>query len=138
MVLLAGTLVHCLGCGSPHDLVSVEGIVQLEGVPMTGGRILLTPREKGKPSAGTIQSDGSFMLSTYELNDGANPGEHGILIFAAAPGQEDPANNSSEEPRSRRNWMPPEDFTIEIEAGEKNQLTIEVSRASGWQQIADD
>ncbi|MCA9229839.1 MAG: hypothetical protein KDA57_04250 [Planctomycetales bacterium] len=122
-------VLSALGCGDSKGLVPVEGVVLIEGAPMPGGKILLTPYGKGKPSAGMIQADGTFSLSTYSMNDGAKPGQHRVLVID---------DTKIEENQPRITWEPPKDFVIEVAANEDNSLKIEVSSAAGWKQVADD
>ena len=138
LVLLAAACPHGLGCGSPDGLVPVAGVVHLDGAPMSGGKILFTPVEQGKPAAGPIQTDGSFVLSSYSLNDGAKPGKHRLMIMTYASKRADRAPAQAEAPRTRTAWVPPQDYIIEIEANKQNQLQIDVSTASGWQQVVND
>jgi hypothetical protein len=128
-ILLAVSLAPGLGCGKQADLAPTAGVVHLEGAPMTSGKVLFTPLGPGKPAAGDIQSDGSFVLSTYDMNDGAKPGRHRVTIVGAA---------KSEEQRIRPSWMAPKDHFIEIEAGKKNDLKIDVKLAAGWKKLAED
>lgn len=70
------------GCGPSHDaeLADVQGIVTLDGQPVTAGYVYVTP-SKGRLAKGAIQSDGSFVLGTYEESDGAPVGEHPVTVL---------------------------------------------------------
>ena len=63
-----------LGCNAGLNLAPVEGEVQFEGSPMTGGTVLLIPVAGGKSAIGEILEDGRFQLTTLQPYDGAVPG----------------------------------------------------------------
>jgi hypothetical protein len=66
------------GCGySP--VAKVEGIVRCEGKPVPNALVFFQP-EKGRLSQGLTQKDGTFVLSTYQDNDGAVIGHHTIRV----------------------------------------------------------
>lgn len=79
------------GCGSGGDFATApaKGIVTCSGQPLTGGTIYFSPigtpgktgkdgAITGKPATGEIQSDGTFILTTYRDNDGAVVGKHRV------------------------------------------------------------
>ena len=51
----------------------------LDGEPVPGAAVMLQPVE-GSFGFGVCGDDGKFVISTYELGDGAIPGEHGIIV----------------------------------------------------------
>jgi hypothetical protein len=83
--------------------------------------------EADKVSAsGNIQPDGSFMLSTYGMNDGAVPGKHRVAI-------KPPASPDPDKPPPRP-AIPPKYFdpttsglSVEIKPGQ-NSVELEVER----------
>jgi hypothetical protein len=74
------------GCNqSPYPVAPVQGIVTIDGQPMSAGRVMFAPVAKdglnsGRPAFGEIQQDGRFALSTYGDGDGAVVGEHWVSI----------------------------------------------------------
>ncbi len=83
----------CVGCGSGQTArkptVPVQGKVfwKNEKSPAANALIVLHPVGDAKPESwpqgfprGTVAADGTFKLMTYEANDGAPPGEYGVLI----------------------------------------------------------
>src|SRR5262245_13041847 len=71
-------LATCLlgGCGrSQYDVAPVDGVVIIDGHPLTAARIMFAPiasgenRNSGKPAFGNLGSDGRFELTTYRDND---------------------------------------------------------------------
>jgi hypothetical protein len=76
------------GCShSAYELAQVHGTVTLDGKPLSSAKVMFAPVEvgdnpnPGKPAFGLVQNDGSFVLTTYELNDGAVVGEHWVSII---------------------------------------------------------
>ncbi len=100
-IVLLGAGAILAGCGSSDRLPTapVRGKVIYNGKPLEFGAVLFVP-EKGKSAEGLIQSDGTFVLSTYGTRDGAVIGKHKVAIicnetqrpgFKPPPGQEMPA-----------------------------------------------
>jgi hypothetical protein len=72
----------CLaGCGSNSKLSPVEGIVRLDGKPLSTGTVRFVPTA-GRAAEGKIRSDGTFQLGTYAESDGAVIGSHQVAIIA--------------------------------------------------------
>ncbi len=80
MVLVAGLLIGC-GDSGHEETASVTGTVTLEGTPVTKGSITFYP-PKGRPAMGSIQSDGTYSLTTFDQDDGALLGNHRVTITA--------------------------------------------------------
>lgn len=74
------------GCGGgEYDTAPVTGTVTFNGRPVTTGQIRFVPQGEspdavltGKPAQGKVQSDGTFVLTTYEEGDGAVIGKHRV------------------------------------------------------------
>ena len=77
IVLLAVT-----GCGPGGRLKTapVTGKVTLDGKPLTFGLLIFSPAN-GRAAKGQIQSDGSFVLGTYEETDGAILDRHQVAVM---------------------------------------------------------
>jgi hypothetical protein len=74
----------CWGCGPAGsgrmpDAIPVKGKVTYKGEPVTKGSITFEP-EFGRDAHAQIQSDGSFVLTTYKDADGAVPGHHRVAV----------------------------------------------------------
>jgi len=74
-------LCSLLGCSQDARLGRVDGIVRLDGKPLTAGTVKFTP-DAGRSAAGQIQSDGTFTLGTYGTSDGALIGTHRVAVIA--------------------------------------------------------
>jgi hypothetical protein len=62
------------------DLIPVKGKVTYKGKPLAMGMISFVPDGYGREARGDIQSDGSFVLTTYKEGDGVVAGEHRVTI----------------------------------------------------------
>lgn len=109
-----------VGCGeSRTNIGRVEGIVRLDGKPLTGGKIQFLPTA-GRSAIAEIQSDGTFTLGTYGNSDGALIGTHKVAVIAYEPGpagRPDPAK-----PRAPLKPLVPERYLAAGTSG----LTYEV------------
>jgi hypothetical protein len=74
------SLLAMTGCGSGRpDVAPVRGTVSLNGKPVTTGRIMFYPTA-GRPACAPINSDGTYVLTTFESDDGALIGTHRVTI----------------------------------------------------------
>ena len=80
--LWAGSIL-LIGCGKSDTMAPVEGIVTIDGQPLTKGTIRFTP-SAGRSARGRIQSDGTFTLGTNTDTDGALIGDHAVSVTAYA------------------------------------------------------
>jgi hypothetical protein len=62
------------------SLVPVKGKVTYKGQPLTKGVIHFEPSDYGRAAYGTLQSDGTYVLSTFKDGDGVVPGHHRVSI----------------------------------------------------------
>lgn len=62
-------------------LVPVSGKVLIDGKALSEGSIVFIPKQ-GRVSAGKINADGTFTLSTFQEGDGAPPGECKVVVHA--------------------------------------------------------
>jgi hypothetical protein len=84
LVLLAGGG----GCGGRERPVKVEGVLTLDGNPLSGATVTFVPAAEGRrPASGFTDASGTFHLTTYNTGDGALPGEYKITVLL---GPEDP------------------------------------------------
>jgi hypothetical protein len=67
------------GCNRGPKMAPVTGKVLYNGRPLEFGTVTFQP-PSGQPAQSDIQSDGTFTLSTYRLNDGAVVGTHKVRI----------------------------------------------------------
>lgn len=128
--MLIVALAAASGCGSGGEvLADVQGRVMLDGKPLTNGT-LITSTDAGRGARGELDSQGRFRLSTSELGEGALPGLHRVAVKAYAP--TDPGKPEA----TPKPLVPPRylntdsGLTIEVKAGEKNEVTLELSSSA--------
>ena len=85
---VADALLLDVGCNkSPYEFAPVHGTVTIDGVPMSGGRVMFAPIAKegsmdaGRRAFGEIQADGRYVLGTVSSDDGAVVGTHWITVY---------------------------------------------------------
>ena len=84
--LSTAVLVTAVGCGSSESNIGrVEGIVRLDGKPLTTGKIRFLPTA-GRGAIAEIQPDGTFTLGTFSKADGALIGMHKVAVIAVESG----------------------------------------------------
>ncbi len=88
--ILAIVACGCAGNARPAP-VAAGGKVFYKDVPAAGALVVFHPvdfeQEKrigGKPFA-IVREDGSFVLTTYQQDDGAPPGEYGVTVEWQGP-----------------------------------------------------
>ncbi len=138
-----------VGCGGSEnvEVFPARGIVTFDGKPMTGGgAISLVPvaSQNGKNAGGTINSDGTFVLTTYEDGDGAMAGSFRVIINQTTSQEPDYGGDSDAPGKAPMQavetvtsadviptiYSDPTSSPVEvkIEAKEKNELTINLER----------
>ena len=124
-------LLSCLilsGCGDGRpETYPVHGRVTWNGAPVTAGRITFHPTE-GRPALSSIESDGSYQLTTFEPGDGALAGSHQVTILAMESsgegGNQDPTAEGAEVTYriGGVKWVVPQEYARET----STPLTAEV------------
>jgi hypothetical protein len=114
------------GCDNRPTRVPVAGQVLIDGEPLKLGKITLVP-QGARPSMGTIDENGRFVLHCYEGDDGVIPGTHRVSI-AANKGIGD----------TGMKWFAPKKYAdfktsgLEVTIGEKTEdLKIELTWDGG-------
>lgn len=69
------------GCRFTPACVPVSGRIEVDGVPLTSGAIVVVP-DAGRPASGRIGTDGRFTLSTLRPGDGVVRGTHRVVVTA--------------------------------------------------------
>ena len=79
-----------LGCSKKEQpkTYAVTGRVTLEGAPLADATVMFQPVEGGSFGYGVSDADGLFVISTFEVGDGAIPGEHQVVVTKRAPAAE--------------------------------------------------
>ena len=83
------TVLLCtLGCNGGAGTVPVQGIVRLNGQPLTSASVQFVPEDSGRDATATTDQHGRFALSTFEPRDGALPGAYKVVVTPSAPVQD--------------------------------------------------
>jgi hypothetical protein len=117
----------CAACGrdaSHRDCYPVRGRVLIKGQPAASALVVFYPvdRADGKsPSASaTTEDDGTFILSTYETEDGAPAGDYDVAITPAgksSPVTRDPFRKlAGKKQAPERSRAKAQTFRVHIEA----------------------
>ncbi|WP_231742035.1 hypothetical protein [Stieleria varia] len=79
-------LIATIGCGSSRPATyPVQGVVQFpDGKVLRGGNIEFESQALDPPivARGAIGPDGTFVLGTYEVDDGAVTGQHKVVVIS--------------------------------------------------------
>jgi hypothetical protein len=74
------------GCGYRRPgLAQVTGVVTLDGEPVGGASVSLTPVAGGRQANGGTNEKGIFFLSSYASRDGAILGKHRVSVTKMVP-----------------------------------------------------
>jgi hypothetical protein len=68
----------------------VKGKVTYKGKPLARGTVKFEPDGAGRAATGEIQSDGTFVLTTYKQGDGAVPGHHRVAVVGGETQAKEP------------------------------------------------
>jgi hypothetical protein len=131
LIALASLALPGCGAGYKREVATVTGKVTCDGKLLTAGVVLFTPVELAddvgaseedfaKGATGNIQSDGSYVLSTYSDGDGAVVGVHDVRVM-----QVDPEDDEAPV-RNRGFACSQEVLRFTVEPG-KNTIDIEMS-----------
>jgi len=114
------------GCSSSNNpkTYPVTGKVTYRGQPVTSGIVLLTPENNGHAATGSLESDGSFRLTTFRKHDGAVPGKYrvAVQVFPAEGAGLPGAEFAGKKPPVPQKYISAasSDLIAEIKAGENN------------------
>lgn len=125
-------LVSVLGCGFGDGRparVPVSGIVTLGGNPVEGALVTFVPKSPdGESAVGTTDAGGRYVMTTFEKDDGAVPGEYFVKV-AKYEKYEAPVENLQNveftEEAYSQGYAAPEEGAVE--KGPKNLLPAKFS-----------
>src|SRR5262245_14333364 len=89
--VLVASLAGLGGCGPGNGLTlgPVHGSITCKGEPVRFGYVTFLPDAasgtNGPPSTGSILSDGTYSISTEQVEDGAIVGSHKVAVIALDP-----------------------------------------------------
>lgn len=89
LALLALGCMVLTGCSKTErpPLGTVEGLVTLDGAPLSNAAVLFTPEGPGRTSIGFTDPDGRYRLFYIRDIEGADVGNHAVRITTVSPGE---------------------------------------------------
>ena len=134
-----GVVLLGAGCGpSRPETAPVTGVVTLDGKPVEGASVMLTPEGEGRPALGMTDMEGKFSLKTFEPGDGAMLGKHHVtvrkVLLAGVQADRDGLSGEPGPGGAREQWVIPRKYsdakqwghTVEVEKG-MEPLKLELS-----------
>jgi len=123
MAMIALAMASLVGCEAAVATHPVTGSVVLaDGSPAGGGIIKFrttSPEGETVKAHGQIQPDGTFQLTTFNDGDGALAGEHQVILFSPATGDDGGAAAVPSFPQKYRKYDT-SGLTFQVEPGENN------------------
>ncbi len=125
-LMLVAALSLVVGCGGGGverpDRTPVSGTVTYAGAPVPDALVVFAPVGEGRGATGITDSDGHFMMGTFEKSDGALPGDYIVLVSkqeqqetsAEVVSEDDPAYNGAptpEQEKTEAKHLLPEEFS---------------------------
>ena len=126
-VVCAGALmaIPILGCGSPGTAPTAptSGTLLYNGQPAQAARVIFTPKA-GRPASGNTDDQGRFILTTFESEDGAVPGEHTVTVSDLKRNwNQDPSKSRFPAPYERPDTTP---LVVEVKLEDENSFTFDM------------
>lgn len=118
-----------IGCSNRLETYPASGkVLFTDGGPVHVGTVELKSREHGVQARGSIQSDGSFVLSTFTDGDGAVAGMHDCVVvqFVVAEGLNGHRPSTIGVVAPRFGSYSTSGLTVEISPSKPNELQLEV------------
>ncbi|SRR5713226_8307145 len=81
-VLTFAVSLTATGCSGGRKLYKVEGVVTIEGQPLTGASVVFNPMDtsQGGTASAKTEEDGSFRLYTQNRGEGALAGDYKVTV----------------------------------------------------------
>ena len=89
LVQFLSSIILLAGCNRVERLPTAlaRGVVLFDNQPVASAHVTFTPG-RGRSASATTSADGSFVLTTYDVGDGAVVGEHLVAVTARDVGEE--------------------------------------------------
>ncbi len=119
-------LLVLIGCSSGDGdrprRVPVTGKVVYQGKPVEGAHVTFVPQTQGQsPAFGTTDAAGAFKLSTFDVDDGAQPGAYTVTISKTVteggPASSEPVNTGAPPPSSKTTDLLPPTYKTPATSG---------------------
>ena len=129
LLLYSALLFQVAGCGDGRGVrIPVSGKVTIDGNPVAFGSVTFMPVtgvKPRRPGGGSIESDGTFQISSFTPKDGLYEGEYRVMILAI-----EPINDLSQR------WHAPQKYSSIKTSGLKAEITgskTEVNFELSWE-----
>jgi hypothetical protein len=108
------------GCGASSEgppTYPVSGKLLVDGQPAEGAQVILHPADgrdfdqRGSRPTGRVTDDGTFHVTTYELNDGAPAGRYVVTVYWA----QDPDSLEPSPDRLKQRFLDPQKSDLHVE-----------------------
>ena len=76
LIFFVLALAGCGGAGTSP----VEGVVLLDGKPLSDASVQFVPQGTGRDATGQTNQNGEFAMSTFHPRDGVLPGEYKVVV----------------------------------------------------------
>lgn len=137
LVLLLGIVFMPKGCDDDRvPVYPVAGkVVFVDGSLVRTGTIELESVQYGTTSTGRIAEDGSFVLGTYDVNDGAPAGEHRVIVvqMVIADGTINHTKDHGLPVDPRFSRYETSGLKTQVKPDDENQLVIEVQAQPNYE-----
>lgn len=129
LILLLIAILLATGCSNKDQLevAPVSGSVTIDGKPLSSGVVIFTPGQ-GRAAKGVISSSGTFELSTYQNNDGAIVGSHGVAVVPLQAGEGDEVVSTKIPPKYHSALG--SGIVLQVKAGAANEFPIELKSSN--------
>lgn len=131
--MLALLTLSLWGCTSNQvPVAKVSGKVLFEdGTPVRLGIVEAISQEHGTTATGRIQEDGTFVLGTYTLEDGAAIGSHDVIVMQMiiAQGLEKHAKDHGKPVHKRFGSYETSSLQMTVDNTDENSIVLKVTPA---------
>jgi hypothetical protein len=119
------------GCGPTENLpecAPVTGKVTIGGQPLASAMVTFHPEGEGNKGQASTEVDGTYVLNTYDVKDGAVVGKHTVTVERYLPPM--PTQPGGKIPTARstvpKKYNTPETspLKVEVKKGEKNVIDL--------------
>lgn len=129
-IIFGSSLFALAGCSDQLATYPAKGIVRFadDGGVVHVGTVELKSREHGVQARGQIQTDGTFILTTYEPDDGAIAGLHDAVVVQFVMSEDVAGHRPSRIGVVDRRFASyaTSGLEVDISSSEDNNLVIEV------------